>query len=437
MQPLAVYVHIPFCAKKCAYCDFLSFPPDAFAEGKETVQRRYFDALLREIDLAAGEMPLRERAVQSIYFGGGTPTYADSRDIKAVLQRLRQRFFVLPDAEISLECNPGATTAEELGALRDAGVNRLSIGAQSFLDEELRLLGRIHSAEDARECFAAARDAGFSNISLDLMAALPGQTQDALLFNVKSAMSLAPEHLSLYSLIIEPGTPFFERYAGEVQDPHFDRPVYRTSDNATAGKDGLPEVGDDDGRHLPGEEEERAMLHAAWSVLEENGYFRYEISNFTRTAAAGMDAGACGKRQAQDYRCRQNLVYWERGEYLGLGLGSASLIAETRFSNTRKLYAYLEAFVTDDPLRAIREDTEHLGEASRMEEFMFLGLRLREGVEESRFADAFSVRIDEVYGETLDRLAASGLLLRRDGRVFLTNTGTDLANTAMAEFLLS
>ncbi|MCR5675734.1 MAG: radical SAM family heme chaperone HemW [Lachnospiraceae bacterium] len=421
MRPLAVYVHIPFCVKKCAYCDFLSFPPEALPAGSEETKRRYFSALLAETDHAAQELrsgrtaagtescqPADGFEIRSIYFGGGTPSLADAEEIAGVIARLRRHFPVAPDAEISMECNPGTVSVDKLRALRETGINRLSIGVQSFDDTELTLLGRIHTAAGAERCFRDARAAGFDNVNLDLMAALPGQTAEALLCNVERAVSLSPEHISLYSLIIEPGTPFFSRYGEEVSDPHAAPRSERTQP------------------HLPDEDAEREMVHAAWSRLEEAGYHRYEISNFARG----------------NLRCRQNLVYWERGEYLGLGLGAASLLDETRFSNTRDLKLYLDAFAdraaasdANADTGMIRENIERLDEPARMEEFMFLGLRLTEGVQEQRFADTFHREIDSVYGETLRKLVREGLISRRDGRIFLTPYGTDIANYVMAAFL--
>lgn len=423
MRPLSVYIHIPFCVRKCAYCDFLSFPEDQGPGEAGKLQGRYFDALLAETDAAAEKLKRDSAAavlVRCVYFGGGTPSLSDPERIREVLTRLEERFVFSEDAEISLECNPGTASCDKLQELRRAGIGRLSIGVQSFDDTELQLLGRIHTASQAVRCFEDARAAGFDNINIDLMAALPGQTRESLLGSVRQAVSLAPEHLSLYSLIIEEGTPFYERYAGEVPDPHFDR---RDPDRADTG---LP--------HLPDEITEREMLHAAWKELAAAGYERYEISNF---ALRGR-------------RCRQNLTCWERGEYLGLGLGAASLLDETRFSNTRDLHRYLEAFrgsvpaeektlsggEQTEPLSRIRENTEHLSAASQMEEFMFLGLRLTEGVREERFAAAFGRSVDEVYGEVLEKHIRDGLLMRADGRIFLTDYGTDISNYVMAKFLL-
>lgn len=425
MRPLAVYIHIPFCVRKCAYCDFLSFPPDALPAGAEESQRRYFDALLSEIRRCAdiNKDPFfdkeaesgRKPVVTSVYLGGGTPSLARPEDIGAVLEQLRECYTFADDAEISMECNPKTASADKLRAFRSAGVNRLSIGVQSFDDAELKILGRIHTAKEAEECYRDARAAGFGNINLDLMAALPGQTRESLLRSVRHAAGLSPEHLSLYSLIIEEGTPFYNLYGDQVPDPHHDR----SCRDAQARFSG-------DSPRLPGEEEERDMLHAAWDMLAEGGYDRYEISNFARSPG---------------YRCRQNLAYWQRGEYIGFGLGAASLINETRFANTRDLRQYISAAADEEetPVSGtgiIREDPERLDVSSRMEEFMFLGLRLAEGVSAERFGDTFHRSLEEVYGGVIAKLIAENLLTQENGYVRLTPYGTDIANYVMAQFLV-
>ena len=375
--------------------------------------RRYFDALLAEA--AAAEEELRAYEVTSIYFGGGTPSLAPVSGIAACLDAVRAGFPVAEDAEISLECNPATADAAKLKKLRDAGVNRLSIGVQSFHDTELKLLGRVHTAADALRAYEEARNAGFDNINLDLMAALPGQTADSLLDTVGRAIRLGPEHLSLYSLIIEPGTPFYERYAGQVPDPHYDRKRKR------------PSAPDPDTPALPDEDEEREMLHAARALLAEHGYEQYEISNYARQ----------GGRPVTGYRCVQNLAYWMRQDYLGLGLGAASLLDDTRHTNTRDPRRYAEAGgnARGGLLSCIREETRRLSPQERMEEFMFLGLRLTEGVAEADFRRCFGRDIDEVYGETLRRHTAADLIVRENGRVRLTDRGQDLANTVMADFM--
>ncbi len=399
---IAVYIHVPFCVSKCAYCDFLSFPAGDRTGGRKTIAD-YFGALAAEI----GATPHRGRRVSSIYFGGGTPSLPEPSYISEIMDLVRDTFAVREDAEVSMEANPGTLKKDALRTYIDSGINRMSLGVQSFDDGELAILGRIHTAAQAMESFFAAREAGFTDLNIDLIAAVPGQDRDSLLRSVDRAVELEPEHISLYSLIVEPGTPFYDRYADQVPDPHYDRPV------RAAGE-----------RSLPGEDEERVMLHAAWKKLENAGYDRYEISNFARVSPE--DPGR--------YRCRQNVTYWERGEYLGFGLGAASLVDGTRYSNVRDLRAYTDSIRASKS--AIDEETvQHLSVKDAEAEFMFLGLRMREGVSEQRFSDLFGHDINEVYGDELAGLMADGLLERKDGRVFLTARGTDLANTVMAEFV--
>ena len=398
----AIYIHIPFCVSKCAYCDFLSFPAGTPA-GSLKMMDDYFGALSEEI----GATPHRGRRVSSIYLGGGTPSLPEPSYISGIMDCVRDAFAVGEDAEVSMEANPGTLKKDALTTYLDSGINRLSIGVQSFDDSELAVLGRIHSAAEAEESFRMARDAGFTDLNIDLIAAVPGQNRNSLLRSVRRAVSLGPEHISLYSLIVEPGTPFYERYADQVPDPHYDRPV------RASGEGGLP-----------GEDEEREMLHAAWEELEDAGYDRYEISNFAR-----ISSGDPGR-----YRCRQNVTYWKRGEYLGFGPGAASLMNRTRSSNVRDLREYIKRISASG--RAVDEGTvQDLGTEDEEAEFMFLGLRMREGVSEQEFSAVFGHDIDEVYGDELAKLAADGLLERRDKRVFLTALGTDLANTVMAEFI--
>ncbi|MCR5179418.1 MAG: radical SAM family heme chaperone HemW [Lachnospiraceae bacterium] len=399
---LAVYVHIPFCVSKCAYCDFLSFPAGS-PDGSDKRIEEYFATLITEIKAA----PQKGRRVSSIYFGGGTPSRPDPSYIARIMDSLGNVFSIDENAEVSIEANPGTLGKDAPGRYLKAGINRMSLGVQSFDDGELAALGRIHTAAEAEESYYLARNAGFSNLNLDLIAAIPGQNRESLLRTVEKAVSLNPEHISLYSLIIEPGTPFYERYADQVPDPHYDHTAKNT------GK-----------RQLPDEDEEREMMHAACEELGKAGYDRYEISNFAR-----QSPGAPGK-----YRCRHNVNYWERGEYLGFGIGAASLVNETRYSNVRDIAEYMER-VKDSGFSVDEATVQDLTESDAEAEYMFLGLRMTEGVIERKFAERFGHSIGEVYGDVPDRFIADGLLERKDGRFFLTSRGLDLANTVMAGFV--
>ena len=379
---LGIYIHIPFCVKKCAYCDFLSAP------ASEETKERYVRALVSEIESKpAGK---KERLVTSIFFGGGTPSLLESSQTAQILHALRQEFIISPEAEITTEANPGTLDPEKLCAYRQMGFNRLSIGAQSFDDAQLRILGRIHTAADFRTCYAWARQAGFSNINIDLMAALPGQTREGFCAVLKEAVELAPEHLSVYSLIIEEGTPFYDRYERDV--------LLREQGKMPAD--------------LPDEEAERGMYADAEALLEAAGYTHYEISNYARPG----------------FVCRHNDNCWLRREYLGFGIGAASLYEECRFTNHRDLNRYLQGDF-------IPESRERLSLREQMEETMFLGLRRTMGVSETDFTRKFGVDIREIYGRQLDQYAAEGLLEEKKGQIFLTERGRDLANYVMEGFL--
>ena len=375
MKEMELYLHIPFCVKKCGYCDFLSFPA-----GKET-QKSYKEALLREIK-EAGER-YREYQVSTIFIGGGTPTILDSSDMAELFDGLRSAFRILKEAEISMEANPGTVTKEKLSDYRRAGINRLSFGLQSADNRELKLLGRIHTWEDFLESYGLARECGFSNINIDLMSALPGQTADVWLDTLRRTIMLEPEHISAYSLIIEEGTPFYERYGG------------------TAGA-----------ALLPGEEEDRAMYHRTREFLSQYGYRQYEISNYARPGR----------------ECRHNIGYWTGVPYLGLGLGAASYMEGERFSNSRGMEEYLR-----EPGRRI--EAQRLTKKDKEEEFFFLGLRLTKGVSLEEFERRFGVPAKQVYPGIMERLAKENAAVLKDGRFFLTEYGMDVSNYVMAQFL--
>lgn len=434
---MEIYVHIPFCVKKCRYCDFLSFPCGNDSAGKED---RYVETLLREIAEmrhGRGKSDAAPADVTSVFIGGGTPSVLPAESIRRILDRIREVYFVREDAEITMEANPGTITEEKARIWKKAGVNRLSMGLQSAHDEELRLLGRIHTWEDFLESWKTARNAGFDNINIDLMSALPGQKEETWRDTLNRVIALAPEHISAYSLIIEPGTPFYEDYGAMSSD------IADYGEYADVPEDHLARYR---GRaRIPGETEDRAMYHDTKRILAEAGYRRYEISNY---AKAGRE-------------CRHNLGYWTGVEYLGFGLGASSCLCENghyvRFSVTRDPDEYRGCFESrtraaaerpSEPessdhnagdagirLRALYDTTEILSEADRMAEFMFLGLRLTDGVSAAEFRKEFGREIREVYGEVIGKLRREGLLAENGDRILLTETGLDVSNIAMAEFL--
>lgn len=370
---MELYLHIPFCVKKCDYCDFLSF------RKSPREQDAYCEALIKEIKHTT--LP-QDAVVSSIFIGGGTPSAIDDEWIVCIMDTIKNRFVFTQDVEISMEANPGTLTMEKLNSYRRAGINRLSIGLQSADDQELRSLGRIHTFEEFLNNYQLARKAGFDNINIDLMTALPGQNLDSLCRTLKQVVMLRPEHISAYSLIVEPGTPFYEREL-----------------------------------NLPDEEEERRMYEETKIYLEEWDYHQYEISNFAQP----------GKE------CRHNIGYWKRTPYLGMGLGASSLMNEQRFSNTADMEEYLQ--YCEQPER-LRKDVESLTKENQMEEFMFLGLRMTEGISETEFQSNFGVDIDAVYKEVLDKYLHMGLLARESGRIFLTREGVSVSNVVMSDFLL-
>lgn len=372
-KELELYIHIPFCVRKCAYCDFLSGPADYEA------QKSYKEALIREIENVES---FADSEVSSIFIGGGTPSVFSEQWMAEVLEKVYTHFNVRQDAEISIEANPGTVDLGKLAVYRRAGINRISFGCQSGDNRELKLLGRIHTWEEFLESFSMAREAGFSNINVDLMSGLPGQSLASWEDSLYKTAQLKPEHISAYSLIIEEGTPFASQKL-----------------------------------ELPDEEEERNMYERTREILENWGYHQYEISNYARPGR----------------ECRHNLGYWQRKEYLGLGLGSASLVGETRFSNTRNMENYLN---NSDSAAKIREEREILTVQEQMEEFMFLGLRMTEGISVARFYEMFGIPLEQVYGKVLEKYKRMELLEEMGGHLRLTRRGISVSNPILADFLL-
>lgn len=410
MKELELYLHIPFCERKCAYCDFLSAPADL------PVRISYIKKLQEEIAYYGAQYG--EYQVSSIFFGGGTPTILEGYQLAAILETVKEHFNITTDAEITVECNPGTLTAGKAEKLVQAGFNRLSMGLQSADDRELHLLGRIHNFAQFLESYDLARKAGFQNINVDLMSALPGQTLKSWQDTLQKVTALRPEHISAYSLIIEEGTPFYERFA---------------EDERIREEGGHP-------RLLPEEDVERQMYELTETFLHTKGYERYEISNYAKPG----------------YECRHNCGYWTRKDYLGLGLGASSLVEHQRFQNTSDLKTYLEQEYLPQcegqheriaETIQLQEETgltqtghhihiETLDKKSEMEEFMFLGLRLMAGISRQQFEKKFQVTLNSVYGEELRKLKGEQLIEEVAGYVRLTEHGIDVSNYVLAEFLL-
>ena len=383
MKELELYLHIPFCVKKCNYCDFLSAPAE------EETRAAYVDALLEEI---RGFEDPEDYEVVTVFFGGGTPSILPGQEIFRIMEALREKFSFRKGAEITLEANPGTVDKEKLVCYKKAGINRLSFGLQSADAEELKKLGRIHTWEKFLESFQLAREAGFSNINVDLMSALPGQTKESWEKTLRQVLALQPEHISAYSLIIEEGTLFYQLYEKDVE-------------RRDAGEE--PEL-------LPSEEEERAMYEATGRILKEQGYLHYEISNYAKPGR----------------ECRHNLGYWQRRDYLGFGLGASTLLNPVRYKNTEDLEAYLGGDFSKKEFFVLTKDNQ-------IEETMFLGLRVLEGVSKEKFREQFSCELRVVYRKELEKLEQEGLLEEEGDFVRLTSRGIDLSNPVLAEFLLS
>ena len=382
-KSLELYVHIPFCVRKCEYCDFLSAPAGA------DTQQEYVRNLLLEIEQKG--VHCTDYEVTTIFFGGGTPSILKAGWIADILDAIHRNFKVRKDAEITIECNPGTLTFEKLSIYKSAGINRISVGLQSASDAELRELGRIHTYEDFLKSYDLIRKKGFSNVNIDLMAALPGQTLKSYEQTLRRVLALQPEHISAYSLIIEEGTPFYEKYE---------------ADELLREKGEKPQM-------LPSEETERLMYERTKELLLAHGYERYEVSNYAR----------------RGYACRHNIGYWRRENYLGFGLGSASLLENERFHNTTDLTDYLGGDY-------LAYEQEKLDKKSQMEEFMFLGLRMTDGISTECFRQTFGLTVELVYGPVLEQQIADQLLRKEDGRIFLTERGLDVSNYVMAQFLL-
>lgn len=448
---LGIYIHIPFCVHKCIYCDFLSSPADVH------IRKQYVRALINEIYLTregkcANKLiknvlqgdntsyeDMEEQAVNgltsdyalydtvcmadyektimqedisgcvddiksenghivtSIFIGGGTPSAIDAEDISDILDAVRKNYNVSDKAEITIECNPGTMDKKKAAIYRKAGINRISFGLQSTDNNELRMLGRIHTYEQFMESYKIAREAGFDNINIDLMSALPGQTMESFKAVLEKALSLGAEHISVYSLIVEEGT--------------------RLSDNI----DSFPQI--------PSDDEDRQMYYMTKEMLSSYGYEQYEISNYAQ----------------KGYECKHNLKYWERCDYLGFGIGAASLYGGRRYTNISDIGRYMDvlAEITNaldksyvNELLQIRTDMEELSKEDEMSEYMFLGLRKTKGIDITDFKEEFGTDIKDIFGEAIEDNIARGLLIHDGNCLYLSKRGIDISNTVMSDFIL-
>lgn len=387
MKPLGLYIHIPFCLKKCNYCDFLSLGGMVRED-----HAAYIDALLAELEYYAD----RNILIDSIYIGGGTPSLLDPGLIQRIMQRVFGGFTVSELAEITIEANPGLLDRDRLTAYRSVGINRLSIGAQSLNDEILHFMGRIHDNDTFIYNFALARDCGFENISVDLMFAIPGQTSDIWIDSLEKTVALGPEHISFYSLQIEEATPFYELWKRGEMEPVEDH-------------------------------EDRTMYYSAIDRLRDHGYRHYEISNAAKPG----------------YESSHNLKYWSMDEYLGVGLGAHSYMNGRRFSNETDLSKYIQIAAGGSRVRSQRNTSpwiiwshENTIE-DEMSEFLFTGLRKVEGILLSAFEERFSLPLTAVFGNPIRKHSETGLLDmdREADRLRLTAKGMDLFNRVLVDFV--
>ena len=448
---LGIYIHIPFCVHKCIYCDFLSSPADVHTrkqyvralineiyltrEGKcankliknvlqgdntsyedmeeqavngltsdyalyDTVCMADYEKTIMQEDISGCVDDIKSEnghIVTSIFIGGGTPSAIDAEDISDILDAVRKNYNVSDKAEITIECNPGTMDKKKAAIYRKAGINRISFGLQSTDNNELRMLGRIHTYEQFMESYKIAREAGFGNINIDLMSALPGQTMESFKAVLEKALSLGAEHISVYSLIVEEGM--------------------RLSDNI----DSFPPI--------PSDDEDRQMYYMTKEMLSSYGYEQYEISNYAQ----------------KGYECKHNLKYWERCDYLGFGIGAASLYGGRRYTNISDIGRYMDvlAEITNaldksyvNELLQIRTDMEELSKEDEMSEYMFLGLRKTKGIDITDFKEEFGTDIKDIFGEAIEDNIARGLLIHDGNCLYLSKRGIDISNTVMSDFIL-
>ena len=361
-KPLGVYVHIPFCQRKCLYCDFNSY------DNKTELKENYTKALIGEISAFCAD----DYFVDSIFFGGGTPTTLPLDMLENIFEAITDKFTISKDAEISCETNPGVLIDHT--PLKKIGFNRLSMGLQSANDDELKKLGRIHTYSEFLKSYENARMA-FDNINIDTMFALPDQTIESWTNTLERVKSLAPEHISCYSLIVEDGTPFAK----------------------------MP-------LKLPDEETDRQMYYTTREILGD--YNRYEISNYAK----------------EGFECKHNIKYWTRMPYIGFGCGAHSQMNHERFSNEYNIADYIK--------NPFGKEVTPLSQKDEISEFVFLGLRMTKGVDKLRFKELFGKSIDEIFPDAINRHTTAGTLISDDKSIYLTDRGIDVSNSVMADFIL-
>lgn len=374
METKALYIHIPFCSKKCYYCDFPSFC------GKGHLTKNYIDALNQEIITKASDFK-----IATIFIGGGTPTFLSCEEI-ASLGKIINKLNIIKDYEFTVECNPGTLNREKLQALKDIGVNRLSIGLQSTHDYHLKSIGRIHNYEEFKDNYYLAREMGFDNINVDLIFALPNETLEEWENDLKEVVDINPDHVSCYSLIIEEGTPFYTLYH--------------------------------DGKlTLPDEDTEREMYRSTKKILTKAGYHQYEISNFSK----------------DQKECKHNLVYWDLKDYIACGTGAHSYVNGVRYKNAGTIEEYIRLIKAKG--NAFVEEHKNSKEED-IEEFIFMGMRKTQGISKLEFKNRFGIKIEDLYVSVLLKYEKEKLIKNTKERVYFTERGIELSNTVLTDFIL-
>lgn len=392
MKLLSIYIHIPFCKAKCFYCDFTSYAD------KQSIYHLYVEALLLEIKSEAKNYIDYE--IQTIFIGGGTPTVLPSHHIIKIMNELKSNYNISINAEITIESNPGTIDYENLLALKNSGINRISIGLQAWQNRLLKKIGRIHTQQEFIDGFNCAREVGFDNINIDLIFALPEQTIEDWKETLKHIILLKPEHISTYSLIIEDGTIFGDMYS----------------------QNKLQQIDDDT---------DRQMYYIAKNLLKNNGYTHYEISNFAK----------------KNFESKHNIIYWQQKEYIGFGLGAHSYINDERFHNTYDINKYIKLCSHEKNIpevkknitevkKNITEDIEKNDVLDMYAEYMFLGLRLIKGVSKNNFKTKFEKDIYNIYGEQLNECKKLELIKEDSEFLWLTDKGIDVSNIIFEKFLI-
>lgn len=374
---LGLYIHVPFCVQKCNYCDFNSF------KVKGNDKKEYLDYIKKEMILYKNEF--KDKQFDTVFFGGGTPSILSISELEELVVAIFENFNIKEDAEVSMECNPGTINKEKLLHMKNLGINRLSIGLQAIQNHHLEYIGRIHSYEEFEKNYLEAREVGFDNINVDLMYALPNHKKEEWIESLDKIISLNPSHISAYSLILEEGTRLYDMYECEE---------FKLLDEDT----------------------DIEMYNYTINKLRENGYNQYEISNYAK----------------ENKECKHNIIYWQCDNYLGLGPGASGFIGKNRYSNESDLDEYNKK--VSQKIKPVEEKIL-LSEQDKIEEFIFMGLRMNEGISLKVFKDRFNKRFEDIYKETMDKLIYDKLLELDGEYLRLTQKGIEISNSVFIEFI--